>query len=108
MLYAKGFALYGNPITFLCLGVSGLACLSILLWPFVAYTSIFLFDSPDSENNPFVWFAAFLMLSYPLTVALGTFISWKAHTSTNSLKALAGVLISSVNYLLLFVYFNAW
>jgi hypothetical protein len=55
-----------------------------------------------------VWFAAFLMLTYPLTVALGTFISWKAHTSTNSLKALAGVLISSVNYLLLFVYFNAW
>ncbi len=101
-LYAKGLALYGNPITFICLGATGLACLSILLWPFVAYAIIFLFDAPDSLSNPIVWIIALLMLLYPVPVAFGTFTSWKAHNETNN----SGLAICSINFILLYAAFT--
>ena len=51
-------------------------CLSgILVWPFVFFVSIFLFDNPKNEGQTFLWFV--LINSYPLLLIALTYLSFK-------------------------------
>jgi hypothetical protein len=52
------------------------ACLSaIIVWPFVFYGSIFMFDNPKNPGLTFIWFI--LINSYPILLLVFTYISFK-------------------------------
>ncbi len=98
--------MYGNPITFLALGISGVLAASVLAWPLVLYFSVFLFDAPGSISKPINLIIAALMLTYPVTAIVGFLISKKAHEATQSIKAVAGLCLASSNFVVLLVIFQ--
>lgn len=102
--------MYGNPITFLCLGLSVLSCLSIFLWPIAVYMSVFLFDAPNSMAKILNWVVLFLLLSYPAPVVLGTLKAAKAHKETKTLESLVCPFISYSNFAVLYgmMVLNLW
>ena len=57
------------PIWLIILYILALA--TILLWPFVAFMSVFAFDAPGSAQNPAVWTGVTAVLSYPLLPLIG-------------------------------------
>jgi len=73
--------------------VYGMALATILLWPLVAFGSIFAFDAPGSANDPTVWTAVIAVLSYPLLPLIGVTGSFFAYRKGLSKLAyvLAGI-----------------
>ena len=98
--------MYGNPITFLALGISGVLAASVLAWPLALYLSVFLFDAPDSTSNPINLLVAALILTYPASTIVGFMVSKKAHEATQSIKAIAGLCLASSNFVVLYVIFQ--
>ena len=70
-----------------------LALATILLWPLVAFSSIFAFDAPGSANDPRVWTTVIVVLSYPLLPLVGVTGSFFAYRKGRSKLAyvLAGI-----------------
>lgn len=94
--------MYGNPITFLCLGLSALSCLSLLLWPVALYMSVFLFDAPGSMAKIINWVVLILLLSYPAPVVYGTLKAANAHKETKTLESLVCPFIAYSNFAVLY------
>lgn len=57
--------------------INVIAVLSLLGWPFLAFGSVFLFDDPASERNPFLWATAYTVwYYYPVAPCAGNFLYW--------------------------------
>jgi hypothetical protein len=80
-----------------------LSALTIVAWPFALYMTIFLFLAPGAAVKPLSWLSAFLLISYPAVVYLGISIAKKAHEHTQTLRAIFGLFVANINFLLLFV-----
>lgn len=57
------------PIWLIILYVLALA--TILIWPFIAFMSVFAFDAPGTAQDPAVWTGVIAVLSYPLLPLVG-------------------------------------
>jgi len=71
-----------NPkpkIPVLLIVVYVLALATILLWPIVAFSSVFAFDAPGSADDPKVWTIVITVLSYPLLPLVGVTGSFFAY-----------------------------
>jgi len=51
--------------------VYALALATILIWPFIAFMSVFAFDAPGTAQDPAVWTGVIAVLSYPLLPLVG-------------------------------------
>lgn len=100
--------MYGNPITLLCRGMTVLSAITVVAWPFALYMTIFLLLAPGAAGKPLSWLAAFLLLSYPALVYLGISIGKNAHEHTQTLRAVLGMFVANINFLLLFVLLKWW
>ncbi|HTP01490.1 MAG TPA: hypothetical protein VMJ64_08960 [Anaerolineales bacterium] len=67
-----------------------LALGTVLLWPFVAFMSVFAFDAPGSAEDPAVWRGVVAVLAYPLLPVLGILGSYFAYRGGR--KALSYIL----------------
>lgn len=79
------------PIWLILLYILSLA--TILVWPFVAYMSVFAFDAPGSAQDPRVWTGVTLVLAYPLIPivgVIGSIIGWRLR-SRIAAYVLAGI-----------------
>jgi hypothetical protein len=51
--------------------------LGVVLWPFLAMISYFIFDPPGSEKSWLVWTLHYALLAYPVPTVAGVILSWK-------------------------------
>lgn len=73
-----------------------------LLWPLMAFGSIFFFDAPGANRNNAVLLLALSVWVYPIPAFIGSFLFWlKLKTSTNQQLIIYSV-ISSSGYLFIF------
>jgi hypothetical protein len=70
-----------------------LSLLTILIWPFIAFMSVFAFDAPGSSNDPAVWTAVIAVLSYPVLPLIGIPGSFLFYRASRKVPAyvLAGI-----------------
>ncbi len=79
------------PVWLIILYVLSLA--TILLWPVVAFASIFAFDAPGSAQDPAVYRTVGAVLAYPLFPLLGVPFSFLAFRRGRTMLAyvMAGI-----------------
>ena len=70
-----------------------LSAATILIWPLIAFMSIFAFDAPGSAQNPAIYTTVIIILAYPLLPAVGVPGSFLAYRKGHSKLAyvLAGI-----------------
>jgi hypothetical protein len=70
-----------------------LALATILIWPFIAFMSVFAFDAPGSADDPAVWTGVITVLSYPLLPLVGIPASFFMYRANHKK---AGVVLAAI------------
>ena len=64
-------------------------CIPAMAWPLFAFASLFVFDSPSSENNSLLVGLVWIALGYPLLYVFSAIKTLKHLSLSNQLIALA-------------------
>lgn len=86
--------------------LNALLLFSLFPWVLLLFLSAFLFDSPTSTSNPYVWFTAWSIWSYPALVILGSMKAFKQLGERNTNRALKWTALSVSAPSLIFIAFT--
>lgn len=79
---------------------------SLAAWPFAAFSTLFMFDSPQSTSNPITISLALMLIFYPLTVICYTGKFFSLFNKEKNKELLRMTFMSSIGPLSVFISFN--